>query len=140
MKLDYWNSWRTDLEVEGIVQEWLSAPRDEGAPGNIKLSRLFFSNPERALMVIFGIIQNIKETDLMFFFAAGPLEDFLCRYGEQFIDVVHETALEQKHLRLCLAGVWKSSMNPNVWRRVEVLAEKSPKYTKGDKASGLRLD
>lgn len=42
--------------------------------------------------------------------AAGPLEDFLGRHGEQYLDVFHALALRERALREVLDGVWQGSM------------------------------
>jgi hypothetical protein len=55
------------------------------------------------------------------FFAAGPLEDFLCRYGDTFIGRVEVEAGRSPLFQRAVSGVWRNSMNESVWARVQVL-------------------
>ena len=57
--------------------------------------------------------------------AAGPLEDFLGRHGERYLDVFHALALREQRLREVLDGVWQGSMPKRVWHRIEILQQRA---------------
>ena len=50
---------------------------------------------------------------------AGPFEDLLNSHGDQLIDLIVDAASIDPQVRQTLAGVWKSSIDDEVWRRIE---------------------
>lgn len=50
--------------------------------------------------------------------AAGPLEDLLAKAGPDYISAVENLAQSSPTAARMLTGVWKSSIEPDVWNRV----------------------
>ena len=72
----------------------------------------------------FAAMQLTDDVKLLSHLAAGPVEDFLGRHGEAYLDTIHSLALEHRRLREVLDGVWQGSMSKRVWRRIEVLQQR----------------
>lgn len=65
-------------------------------------------------------INKIDQTSVVSeILAAGPLEDLLSDYGQDYIAIVEKTAQEDPCFASLLGGVWKSSMTDEVWERVQ---------------------
>jgi len=58
--------------------------------------------------------------------AAGPLEDLLVIHGPAFIDTVIEQGLGDEGFAAVLSAVWRSGMDPGVWRRLQSFLEDRP--------------
>lgn len=56
--------------------------------------------------------------DVLAVLAAGPLEDLLAGAGAAHIDDVEDLARRDVRFNHLLGGVWKSSIDPEVWQRV----------------------
>jgi len=52
-------------------------------------------------------------------FAAGPVEDVLAKFGEQYIDRVEKLARQDPKFNELLGGVWQSTMTDEIWSRVQ---------------------
>ena len=52
--------------------------------------------------------------------AAGPVEELFLNHGSRVIAAVEKDAAENKVIADMLGGVWKSDIDQDVWRRVEV--------------------
>lgn len=50
--------------------------------------------------------------------AAGPLEDFLADFGPIYIERVETLARQDPKFNDLLGGVWRNSINEEVWERV----------------------
>ncbi|WP_020412742.1 DUF6869 domain-containing protein [Microbulbifer variabilis] len=56
--------------------------------------------------------------------AAGPMEHFLAKYGDEWIDEIEMVASKHYRFARLLTGSWKTSTSDHVWRRVEAIQEK----------------
>ena|SRR5581483_7315265 len=50
--------------------------------------------------------------------AAGPLEDLLCHNGPDFIERIEAEAKKNSHFRNLLSGVWRNTIDSEVWERI----------------------
>jgi hypothetical protein len=55
------------------------------------------------------------------YFAAGPLEDFLSRFGDDVIERVENEARRSPLFQRAVSGVWRNNMCEALWERVQVL-------------------
>ncbi len=119
----FWNAWKTEPALRDLAERWLTKPDGEWAEESEELYRLIDHDPDRALQVIFCAAQLTTEPLILANLAAGPLEDFLGRHGERYLDVFHALALRERALREVLDGVWQGSMPKRVWHRIEILKQ-----------------
>jgi hypothetical protein len=119
----FWNAWKTEPALRELAERWLTQPAGEWMEESVELYRLIDQDPDRALKVIFCAAQLTAEPLILANLAAGPLEDFLGRHGEQYLDVFHTLALRERALREVLDGVWQGSMPKRVWHRIEILKQ-----------------
>jgi hypothetical protein len=63
-------------------------------------------------------------TEQIAYFAAGPVEDILGRYGNDFVDRLEVAALGQPIMRRFVAGVWRGRMSDAIWARILDLRDK----------------
>ena len=69
--------------------------------------------------LILQVLHTPHEDSVTAVLAAGPLEDLLARIGPIVIDRVEQRAAPDPDFRDLLGGVWRSSMSPEFWARVE---------------------
>jgi Family of unknown function (DUF6869) len=120
----YEQAWKNDRSIrrmaKAVFREWHK--RIEQAETSWELTRLIESriDPDRALCVILGIMALDSEDEEIDLLGAGPLEDFLNRFGPEYIDVIEQLASKNPRFRKVLKGVWlTTTMDPGVWKRVE---------------------
>lgn len=80
------------------------------------------NNPHKALSIIRLIIEKAPSEKLIYYVAAGPLEDLLNYNGEKIINDLIEIARPNPKFRLALGGVWKSKIKETVWSKVQKYA------------------
>ena len=129
---DLWNAWRASPEIRELAEAWITKPAGEWTDDDERLHALFGDSPntseanaDRALAVIFAIMQLSDDPKIHGSLGAGPFEDFLGRQGEAYLDVIHALALEHRRLRDVLDGVWQGSMPTQVWHRIEMLKQRA---------------
>jgi hypothetical protein len=92
------------------------------------------NHPTRALDIIERIcdlmllemdLDNIKKSPVHMkvvgSVSAGSLEDLFKEHGKKIIDDLERRALKNPLLRYMLGGVWTSSIDPEVTRRIEAI-------------------
>jgi hypothetical protein len=114
-----------------IAHEWIDTYPDNSESDH-KLKLAINSDPEEGFLHILAIVRLITNEQVMSYFSAGPLEDFLGKHGPQFIDRLHAIGIQHRRLRVFLGGVWEGSIRKEVWRRVEALAERRPQLARWD--------
>ena len=83
--------------------------------------------PEEAWSVLLELIHAAPEDDrVLGFLAAGPLEEWLGRYGDRVIDWVERQAAEDHRFRRVLTGVWRHGMSEAVWERIRAIQTSVP--------------
>ena len=120
-----WNVWRDSGEVRELAEGWLTKQRGDWTEDDERLYSILHTEPDRALSVIFAVMQLTDDEQILGGLAAGPLEDFLGVHGEAYLDIFHALALEHRRLREVLDGVWQGSMPKRVWHRIEVLKQRT---------------
>jgi hypothetical protein len=79
---------------------------------------LSWHNPERLWVVIKALVAAAPDEQTLSYIGAWWLEDLLADYGSQFIERIEDAASTDPKFRLCLAGVWKTTMNDDLWQRL----------------------
>lgn len=120
--VELWSAWKTNPDIRELAEAYLTKPsvwdrEDE------ELYALIYAEPNRALTILFAIMQLTEDQKVLSACVAGPLEDFLGVHGETYLETIHSLALEHRRLREALDGVWQGSMPKNVWRKIEVLKQ-----------------
>lgn len=133
-----WDECLNTASAQQLAHEWIAARKaaeewDRTSPFETLLQWMH-SDPEAAFLALLAIIRAIEDDETMYFFSAGPLEDFLGLHGGAFIDRIHAIAVRERRLRVFLGGVWEFPPK-DVWRRIEALAERPTRHGKWD--SGL---
>jgi hypothetical protein len=83
---------------------------------------LFFDGGSEEL---WQLILKIHERDhsiaIQRVLSAGPIEDLLSEFGEQYIERVEDKARKDPAFAKLLGGVWQSSMSDEVWVRLQAV-------------------
>ncbi|RUL67091.1 hypothetical protein EKH79_00345 [Dyella dinghuensis] len=79
-----------------------------------------------ALVRIVALWQEDIDSKTLCVFAAGPLEDLLDGAGLVYIDRVESFARECPRFARMLTGVWPSSIDADVWKRVTTICRRVP--------------
>jgi hypothetical protein len=129
---ELWNAWRTSAEIRELAEAWITKPPGQWTGDDERLHQLFgdapdktLADPDRALATIFAIMQLTDNRKIYGSLGAGPLEDFLGKHGEAYLDVIQSLALEHRPLREVLDDVWEGSMPKRVWHKIEMLKQKA---------------
>ena len=69
-------------------------------------------------VLAFSRLDDAIEPEAMAFFAAGPLEDLVCKAGAGYVDRLLAEAVSNSTLGRMLTGVWGYSADPAVWDKV----------------------
>jgi hypothetical protein len=79
---------------------------------------------ESIKIVVGQVTSRAHEDELVEVLAAGPVEDLLRLHGPAVIDRVETEARRNPAFNNVLGGVWSSSIDPDVWKRVEQIRNK----------------
>jgi hypothetical protein len=120
---ELWSAWRTSPEMRETAEAWITKREGDWTDDHERLAGLIHSAPDQALATMFGVMQMTDDQSVLGGLAAGPLEDFLGVHGEAYVDTIHALALEHRHLREVLDGVWQGAMSKHVWHRIEILKQ-----------------
>jgi hypothetical protein len=75
--------------------------------------------PELGWSVLMQLIHGAPGEDALLYIGAGPLEEFMCRYGESQIERILVTAQANQRFRKALSGVWGRNRIPeHIQRRI----------------------
>jgi hypothetical protein len=125
--------------LQQIVDGWLTYQRvrlGERAPGPDsgtvdlflfveQLDGIVRKEPEIAWLAIQLIYIDCEDDIEKAILAAGPLEDLLVAHGPLFIDRIEALAASDSGFRELLAGVWRNTIAPPVWERLQVVLRTS---------------
>lgn len=103
-------------EDELLMQSWFC--HEKTFWSFTKVWELTGSDPERLWVIIKELVGKASDKATLSYIGAGPLEDLLCGRGEQFIERIEQEAAVNEKFRFCLAGVWKSTVNDDLWNRI----------------------
>jgi hypothetical protein len=90
-----------------------------------KVMDLSLDSPEELWDIILEILRRDPPTEVIEVLAAGPLEDYIAKLGEEVIGKVETQAAADPKFRSLLGGVWRNSMSDEVWRRVQACWDRS---------------
>jgi hypothetical protein len=112
-----------------IVEDWitlqhvgLDEPETELVwPAWDAVYQMTSNDPEMLWVFILTVIKIDASNTVLQNLSAGPLEDLLSQYGEDFIDRVEAKAKENTLFAHLLGGVWQSDMPDQIWSRVNAV-------------------
>ena len=80
--------------------------------------------PERLWTAIVEVWNRLDRDDigLVGSLGAGPVEDLLCEWGEDYLPVIEKFCEVEPDFKTALRMVWQSSMSPELWERVQQLS------------------
>ena len=112
-----------------VALRWIAYWRDHETTGRFpdsddgqQLEILARQDPDLAWEAILFVLERIPADPSNTVFqvlAAGPLEDLLVHHGVKVVDRVDVEARRNPAFRLLFNGVWRSSIQPAVWARLE---------------------
>jgi hypothetical protein len=85
---------------------------------NDKIFDVTYERPAELWPLILTILQQTDDAEVLAVLAAGPLEDYLAKCGDQVIESVEARAASDRKFKHLLGGVWKNSITDEVWERV----------------------
>jgi hypothetical protein len=74
--------------------------------------------PRDAFDLVLSILESNQSDSVKGAVAAGPVEDLLVQHGSEFIDLVEQEAKRSPKFGSMLGGVWRSSMDEDIWLRL----------------------
>ena len=117
-----------DAEWEALIHSWIAAQEsgqtvsdDDPAWWAVDAVIMWNINekPEALWEFIIRTFEKEMSDKTFAMIAAGPLEDLLAYFGEQYIDSIEELARKNPRFNYLLGGVWKNSSTNDVWLRLE---------------------
>ena len=116
---------RSDAELQALLQDYLFLEfgTDAHQVAFDAVVDLLLDAPEDLWRFVCLAAEMDLSTEQAAFFAAGPVEDLLGRYGAAFIDRIEGEARRTPRMRTFLAGVWRGGMSKEVWARLLALRE-----------------
>ena len=70
------------------------------------MATLIFREPAAAWLVLLGVLERAPSDDEVDMLAAGPLEDFVRRHADEYIDLIDERATDDPRFRRALSKMW----------------------------------
>ena len=120
----------TEEALNNLADAWV---RHCHAPkGSEALSETFWAIEEEHDLFFDGkseelwqLILKIHERDhsiaVQQVLSAGPIEDLLSKFGEQYIERVEDKARKDPMFAKVLGGVWQSNMSDEIWARLQAV-------------------
>lgn len=123
----FWKSKPDDERLADTVERWkatFQAPDSEESKSFQEhiVCLTFFAPAEVQWRFVLIAAQRLDDADHIGHFAAGPLEGFLGRFGEEWIDRLADECESNLKLRHALRGVWQHQMSDETYKRVKALA------------------
>ena len=121
-------------DVEGLIEAWIeyyeilekngdltgqSTVADDHLWAIERADELVRQDPEAGWRLIMELVLRCRSEYQLACLASGPLEDFLVKYGRDFIDRIEQTASTNNRFRETLVGVWQNEIPEEVWARIE---------------------
>lgn len=101
----YFVEWQ--VLVSGTRPERLRMEQAAHRPSDVLYRMLHTANePELAWPIILALVEAAPNHEAIAFVAAGPLEDLVQNYGDEFGDRIVERARDDAAFRSALRGVW----------------------------------
>ncbi|WP_045767748.1 DUF6869 domain-containing protein [Xanthomonas albilineans] len=112
------------VEIQSLVTAYIEAQKHRVADANDqnwwavdRFFELMDSMPEICWQAIVEISRRNPSEEIIAITGAGPLEDLIEQYGDQFIDKIEAEARESPVFRKMLNSVWESGSS-EIWSRV----------------------
>ena len=127
----FWRSDLTDDQITETVNDWRIAlehpddPASEAVQGHI-VTMTFLAPPDVQWRFILIAAKILDNPDQVSAFAAGPLEGFLGRFADDWIDRLETECQDNFRLRHALKSVWRHKMTDAMYNRVQSIANTSP--------------
>jgi hypothetical protein len=113
-------------EGEELLSSWFASEQTSWAFSAVW--ELTCHNPDRLWAITKSLVRVAPDDATLSYIGAGPLEDLLSSYGEQFIGSIEQQAAVDAKFRFCLAGVWRSGMSEEIWRRATTAIGSQERY------------
>jgi hypothetical protein len=117
-----------DEELDQLADAWIAYwHASEGSPTREKLAwstdlyDLQYHAPEELWELILLIHEKDQSDKIQEVLSAGPVEDLLAMYGDEFIERIELTARSDPKFARLLGGVWQNSMSDAIWNRVQAV-------------------
>jgi hypothetical protein len=107
----------TNEQIKEIASSWI-ANKGKYCPASTQLDGLCSEETKNAWLVIQEITSQEISDEIKGSLAAGPIEDLLAGHGALIIERVETKARRDPKFNYSLGGVWRSSIQPDVWSRV----------------------
>jgi len=121
----------SDEELEEFAEAWMVELRGDISSAVVQMN--FSALPILQWQFIQKAVKYAESDHELFTIAAGPMEHLLVTHGPDFIDRVEETAKTDAKFAKVLTGVWKHTMQEEVWARLQSIIEKYAKEKEEDK-------
>ena len=114
-------------DEDRLIEDWIrfqylhrdGKPIDAVIWAHAALDDMCDSHPQACFEMIQKVLVKDSSEMILSALAAGPLEDLLSRHGPAIIEEISSAATREPHIRTMLTGVWKSTIDPTVWDRVQ---------------------
>jgi hypothetical protein len=134
-------TWRNTTPAE-LAADWIGLQRTSGTDARFgDLAQFFYlglpqEQPELTWETIRLVLHAYPEADFYAeteteaqivcgVLAAGPVEDLLSFHGSRFIEKFEDEARHDRRMAWLLGGVWQFHITDEIWRRVELAADRS---------------
>ena len=114
---------RTDAELAAMAQAWIEHVDTFWAFAEV-LDLTMSDDADETWELILELVQEATTDRQLWDIGAGPLEDFLGRHGQVWIERVEAQAFADPKLCYALARCWKAQMSDAVWERVHRASER----------------
>jgi hypothetical protein len=120
------------LPIPDLLNEWLRYANwvadpncDKSLRDNFNGADEFYyvatNEPEKAWEAILACTKDIRLEPYFAYLSAGPLETFLLKYGDRFIDRIEMEARTNSKFAYLLGGVWLTGMPDDIASRVQTV-------------------
>jgi len=108
---------RTDEDLRSLLATYVADDDDAFEA----VSAMSAHDPEQCWQFL-DIARQANLTDKQLaFVSAGPFEEMMKRYGDEFIGRVEASARDDERMRFLIATVWRAGMSDALWDRIEAL-------------------
>jgi len=119
-------------DLDKLVDAWIAgiARDDRGRPTNeyeknwwaleIVMNWIYDNQHELLWSFILAVHARDINGKVSHHLAAGPVEDLLSEFGDDYIERVEALAASDVRFQRMLCGVWQNSMSDELWRRLQL--------------------
>ena len=86
-----------------------------------EMELLFDDRSEELWQLIVKIHERDQSIAIQQVLSAGPIENLLSKFGEQYIERVEHKARKDPAFAKVLGGVWQSDMPDEIWTRLQAV-------------------